>query len=174
MHITPSPFPVRDPDCRIYREGAILVVDDEDYIRDLIGRILREQGFFVISASNGEEALTHLARQPISLILCNICMPRMNGPSFFDYVTQICPALSRRFVFCSGDIASEKSCAFLRSSGQPYLAKPFDLDELIGVVKRNASRPIILQKEQADQVLALISRLQRRRAPRAALASAGS
>ena len=63
MHSSPSLPPPGESDCRNRRDGAILVVEDEDYIRDLIGRILREQGFFVLSACNGEEALAHIARQ---------------------------------------------------------------------------------------------------------------
>jgi DNA-binding NtrC family response regulator len=159
MTVVPCTGPAGEQDFGACREGVILRVDDEDYVRDLIGRILQQHGFSTVPARNGEEALSQIARHGIRLVICNIWMPPMSGPQLFDCVTHISVRLGQRFIFCSGDTASEASCSFLRSSGQPYLTKPFDLDELMCLVTRFALEPVVLQQDQVEQVRTTLGRL---------------
>jgi CheY-like chemotaxis protein len=111
--------------------GHILVVDDEDDIRDLVCRVLRELGFSVWEAADGEQALAQLTRvQTLHLILCNLRMPYVSGPMLYRRVAEASPALASRFVFCSGDLVSEQSRRFLDEVGCPCLEKPFELESL--------------------------------------------
>ena len=65
---------------------TILIVDDEEYIRRLIARILSDAGYTVIAAASGKEALEKLADSAIKLILLDIRMPEIDG---FQTLAQI-------------------------------------------------------------------------------------
>ena len=138
-------------------QGHILVVDDEGDIRNLMGRVLQGLGYKVLLAADGEEALFYLVLgQPIRLILCNLRMPYMSGPALYGHVAKCCPALSERFVFCSGDVVSDDSQRFLLESGRPTLAKPFELHELEGTVRRyDRCQALQLDSRATRQLLAL-------------------
>jgi len=123
-------------------QGLILVVDDEEDIRDLMQRILRGRGYAVATAGDGEAALAQIARaEPISLILCNLRMPHIGGAALYRYVADTCPALAERFVFCSGDLVSEPSRQFLQRCGRPCLEKPFEVEALESVARQYAGLP---------------------------------
>ena len=139
-------------------KGYVLVVDDEGDIRNLIERFLQGLGYAVLAAGDGEDALFQLVLgHPIRLILCNLRMPRINGPAFYGDVAESCPDLSERFVFCSGDVASDESRRFLLDSGRAWLAKPFELDQLKRTVRRYDDRlPVQLDVRATRRLLASI------------------
>ncbi|MEQ8222977.1 MAG: response regulator, partial [Candidatus Eremiobacterota bacterium] len=60
-------------------QASILVVDDENTIRELLYRLLRSKGYHVVTASDGEEALKILKREQFDLLLSDIRMPGING-----------------------------------------------------------------------------------------------
>jgi CheY-like chemotaxis protein len=63
--------------------GCILVVDDADYLRDLLASVLGRAGYRVVSAANGSEALAYLRRgERVDLILLDLVMPLMDGWQF--------------------------------------------------------------------------------------------
>ncbi len=64
--------------------GTILVVDDDRDILDAIGDVLRREGYQVVSASNGVEAMTMLASIDVDLILLDLLMPAMSGWEFLE------------------------------------------------------------------------------------------
>ncbi len=125
-------------------QAVILIADDEPDIRALMGRILRERGYSTVEASDGEEALTHLARLPIALVICNLRMPRLSGSVLFELVQRLCPPLAERFLFCTGDIASKEALQFLERAGRPYLFKPFDVAYFIELVEQTVRSPVIV------------------------------
>jgi CheY-like chemotaxis protein len=133
---------------------AVLIADDERDIRLLIARILREHAFSVLTASDGEDALEQLARHPVSLVICNLRMPRVSGPALYGAVAPVCPVLAGRFVFCSGDTLSDDCRAVLMRSGRPFLQKPFDIDELLRVALELAGPPIQLSHRAYQQAQA--------------------
>lgn len=138
------------------QQGSILVVDDEPYIRELISRVLHERGYSVLTAGDGEEALAQIMHESIRLILCNLRMPRMNGPCLYAHLVEISPALAERVVFCTGDIANGEMVRFLREAGRPTLLKPFDLDQLVDTVSQYADIPIRLSPRAVEQVKTIL------------------
>ena len=140
------------------QNGYVLIVDDEPYIRLLISRIVRGQGYPILMAADGVGALAQIARWPIRLIICNLRMPRMSGPELYDLLWKISPAMAGRLVFCSGDTVSEQSGQFLESSGRPWLAKPFDLDDLVRMVEGQIKSPARLDARAALQVSLALAR----------------
>ncbi|MBC7121580.1 MAG: response regulator, partial [Candidatus Methanosuratus sp.] len=120
----------------------MLIVDDEPDIRTLLGRIVRECGFSVAEAGNGEEALAQLARLEVSLILCNVRMRGLSGPAFYSVLEQVAPDLSQRVVFCTGDVACADTLKFLRGTGRRVIIKPFEIDEVYQVLESYAGSPV--------------------------------
>ncbi len=121
----------------------------------LMGRILRERGYSTVEACDGEEALTHLARLPISLVICNLRMPRLSGAVLFDLIQRVCPPLAERFLFCTGDIASKEALQFLNRTGRPYLFKPFDVSQFIELVGETVQAPVFIDARLRMELLRL-------------------
>jgi len=115
--------------------GTILLVEDEDAVRDFAVRALTMRGYRVLDAAGGEEALDIVREHegPIDLLISDVVMPSMDGPALVKAVREIKPNL--RVVFISG-YAEE---AFRNSPDKPedfhFLPKPFSLKQLTSKVK---------------------------------------
>ncbi|HEX7979575.1 MAG TPA: ATP-binding protein [Gemmatimonadaceae bacterium] len=115
---------------------TVLVVDDDDAVRDVAARALARAGFRVIAAMGGEAALTLLAKQNDSdsiLLLSDLLMPGMSGAQLAAQVARQHPAA--RVAFMSGFSTDELARSGL-GSPMRLLNKPFTLPELIGFVER--------------------------------------
>ena len=115
--------------------GTILLVEDEDAVRDFAVRALTMRGYQVLDASGGEEALDIVREHDgsIDLLISDVVMPGMEGPALLKAVREIMPDL--RVIFISG-YAEE---AFRNSPDKPedfhFLPKPFSLKQLTSKVK---------------------------------------
>lgn len=107
---------------------TVLLVDDEKAIRSLVAPFLRSQGFTVLEAADGLEAVTLAERHegPIHLLLTDWYMPRLNGEGVILRLSKARPKMA--ILVMSGTVD------FAFSSG-PILRKPFKLQELINRVK---------------------------------------
>lgn len=110
----------------------ILVVDDEPRIRELLAGGLEDEGYVVVTAANGIEALAEVAQSPPNLILLDVEMPEMDGPTFVQALRQqgtSVPVIVVSAVHPIKRVANEL--------GAPsYVAKPFDLDQVLDQVER--------------------------------------
>src|SRR5579872_5717202 len=68
---------------------SILIVDDEEGIRDSLSSILREEGYLVDAVSSGEECLEHLANQQMDLVLLDVWLPKMDGLETLERMRQV-------------------------------------------------------------------------------------
>ncbi|WP_455378594.1 ATP-binding protein [Petrachloros mirabilis] len=116
------------------QKDTILVVEDEESIRKLVATVLQEQGYHVLTASNGNEALRSLQmlKGPCRLLITDVIMPRMKCSSFVEYVRAMQPNV--KVLYMSG-----YSGDTLHSNGveddTPFLQKPFLPLTLIEKVK---------------------------------------
>jgi CheY-like chemotaxis protein len=94
-----------------------------------------DAGFAVDRAADGQEALERVREGDYDLIVCDLKMPRLDGPSFFAALSAEKPALARRVVFVTGDVAGTDAERFLESSGCRWLAKPFRLRDLLRLAR---------------------------------------
>ncbi len=108
-----------------------LVVEDELALGEAVADALRDAGFDVDRAQDGEEAIERVQARAYDLIVCDLKMPRVDGMAFFSHLASTAPALTRRLVFVTGDVAGTEAEAFLERSGCRWLAKPFRLRDLI-------------------------------------------
>jgi two-component system NtrC family sensor kinase len=115
--------------------SRILVVDDEQAIRDLLVGLLSLDGHRVEAVRTGMEALQRLAEQPYDAIITDIRMPEMDGIEFYNRILHEHPELARRVIFTTGDTISPDTRAFVEATTAPFLAKPFHLRTVREVVR---------------------------------------
>jgi signal transduction histidine kinase/CheY-like chemotaxis protein len=127
----------RSPDTT---RGRILVVEDEPTVAQLIADVLREEGHEVETVLDSQEGLTRLSRNWYDLVICDLRMPRLDGPAFYDALVRAGRSEKHRIIFVTGDILVPRTLEFLETNGLPYLAKPFLVEELKLAVNRRLER----------------------------------
>jgi signal transduction histidine kinase len=111
--------------------ATILLVEDEVALGTAVAEALVDAGFLVDRAMDGVEALERIGERSYDLIVCDLKMPRLDGPSFFRELEKRNAPLSRRILFVTGDVAGTEAERFLEESGCRWLAKPFRLKDLL-------------------------------------------
>ena len=111
--------------------ATILVVEDEVALGAAVAEALADSGFIVDRAGDGQEALDRVGERSYDLIVCDLKMPRLDGPSFFRELEKRNAPLARRILFVTGDVAGTEAERFLEESGCRWLAKPFRLKDLL-------------------------------------------
>ena len=115
--------------------SRVLVVEDEPALAAAVSEALADAGFLVDRASDGLEAFERIADQAYDLLICDLKMPRMDGPELYRRILDTAPALARRMVFVTGDVAGTEAETFLERTHCHWLAKPFRLEELLRVAR---------------------------------------
>jgi CheY-like chemotaxis protein len=118
------------------RGKAILVVDDEPDVAEVLVEIFRDEDYRVDTAANGEEALERLGQCSYDAIVCDIRMPRLNGPGLYRVLQRCAPELVPRMLFLTGDTFSPETQAFLQQTLAPALDKPFVIDDILKAIQR--------------------------------------
>ena len=134
--VAPAPIPVvetpAEPETTL---ETILVVEDEGGIRALVRKILKRQGYNVLEASHGDEALRIIRdlEGPIDLLLTDVMMPGMNGVELSHKALALKPKLKVLFVSGYTDESLLEAGQF--PAGTAFLQKPFTLGSLLGKVR---------------------------------------
>jgi two-component system NtrC family sensor kinase len=115
--------------------GSILVVEDEAKLASAVAEALRDAGYLVEHAADGEVALEKISGHPFDLVICDLKMPRMDGKAFYRRLSAAAPGLAARVIFVTGDVAGTDAETFLEESGCRWLAKPFRLGDLLRAVR---------------------------------------
>ncbi len=115
--------------------ASILVVEDEAALAAAVMDALRDAGYVVERAADGEEALARINERSFDMVVCDLKMPRLDGKAFYRMLSAGAPALARRVVFVTGDLAGTDAEDFLEASGCRWLAKPFRLGDLLRAVR---------------------------------------
>lgn len=115
----------------------ILIVDDDAEIRKVIGIYLENEGYEILKAENGEQALKLIAENEVALVLLDIMMPGMNG-------TEVCMKIREEsimpIIFLSAKSEDLDKIQGLASGADDYITKPFSAMELIARVKSQIRR----------------------------------
>ena len=110
----------------------MLIVEDEPALASAVVEGLGDAGYVVTHAVDGEAALASVAAQTFDVIVCDLKMPRLDGPSFYRAIAASSPALAGRV---TGDVAGTEAERFLEESGCRWLPKPFRLSELLRAIR---------------------------------------
>ena len=119
-------------------ERLVLVVDDDPDILQTLALCLSSEGYRVTTASNGQEALDLLGKERPACVLLDLMMPVMDGWQFVAELEQR-GGRNSPLLILSADRAVQGHAAKLRA--EAFLAKPFDLDELLGKVHQLTGGP---------------------------------
>jgi two-component system cell cycle sensor histidine kinase/response regulator CckA len=119
------------------KRGAetLLLVEDEEGVRELIQEWLHAHGYRVLAAGNGLEALEVCAAhdEPIDLVVADVVMPMMGGPALVQQLVPERPEL--KVIYMSGYADDALGDRRVLDSGTPFLQKPFTLDTLVQKVR---------------------------------------
>lgn len=130
----------------------ILLAEDEDNLREIISFNLKQQGYEVFAAKNGQEALDLFIenKNHLHLALLDVSMPKMNG---FELCEKI-KSIDKNFPVFFLTVRNERNDRVygLKLGADDYLTKPFDLEELLLRVKR------ILKKYETDNIIIINDR----------------
>lgn len=115
--------------------GTILLVEDEDAVRVFSSRALRNKGYNILEARSGEEALDVLTKEgdKVDLIVSDVVMPQMDGPTLYKHVREKWPDI--KVIFVSGYTEDRLREQFTSGETIYFLPKPFTLKQLAGKVK---------------------------------------
>ena len=116
------------------RNYKILVVDDEQAILSMVKMHLELEGYLVMTATEGREALTQLSNAP-DLILLDINMQGMNGIDLCSSIRDYCPIL-----FLTARVSGQDKVNGFKAGGDDYITKPFDMEELLARIAAHLRR----------------------------------
>jgi two-component system response regulator AtoC len=119
-------------------EIKILVVDDEENIRFTVSNILGAYGYSIDTASNGEEALMMLKRQPYDFVICDVKMPKMDGMGLLRTLQKNKIETTMIMMSAYGNIDS--AIESIKAGAYDYIPKPFKPDELVLTIKKAEER----------------------------------
>jgi two-component system cell cycle sensor histidine kinase/response regulator CckA len=118
----------------LWGSGTVLLVEDEPMVRSVAERALTRHGYTVITADNGEDALEIIARnEPIDLLISDVVMPGMDGPTMVREARQSRPDL--KILFMSG-YAEEQLRKSIDIENVAFLPKPFSVTDLAEAARR--------------------------------------
>lgn len=110
----------------------VLIVDDNDAIRESLADALADEGYAPESAADGITALRVAHESPPQVILLDLMMPGLDGTTVAERLSQTrCPS---HVIILSADRRGAERAQALGAAG--FLAKPFDLDELVALIRR--------------------------------------
>jgi response regulator RpfG family c-di-GMP phosphodiesterase len=130
----------------------VLLVDDEPNVLNALRRSLRGRGFEIQTATNGDEALAFMQREPVDAIVCDMRMPGMSGAQVLKHSLDIAPDAVRVLLTGYADINSTVAAV---NEGEifRYLAKPWDDAFLLQVLRDGLARKALERERNALLVL---------------------
>jgi putative two-component system response regulator len=131
---------------------TLLVVDDEDAIRNALRKFLVQQGYEVATAATGEEALATLQRQKITGVLLDVNLPGINGVELVPQIMELEPTIAILMLTAVNDATSAALC--MQRGALDYLIKPIDLGHLGRAIHHALQRRhTLLEGQQINQWL---------------------
>jgi CheY-like chemotaxis protein len=118
------------------RSAKILILDDDVAIGEMLGEMVHLLGHSPTCCQDPAAALSLLQEHTFDLILSDYRMPGMQGNEFYRQVYLQQPDIARRIVFLTGDILSEETQFFVKTTGNPHLLKPFRLSNVKELLNR--------------------------------------
>lgn len=118
-----------DTDRKDKLSGRALVVDDEEFVLELLKRFLEQEGMGVTTARDGIEA-EELIGHPFDLVILDLVMPKKPGDKLFEELRETGNMNINKILFLTGDSVDPNTISFLKNSGRPWLFKPFKLEDL--------------------------------------------
>lgn len=114
----------------------ILLVEDNDAIRENTCELLELADYYVLPASNGQEGLEIALRENPDLIICDIMMPDIDGYHLLEILRRLPLFSTTPFLFFTASAERSEIQKGLAAGANDYITKPFDADELIQLLEK--------------------------------------
>ncbi|MDB9822358.1 response regulator [Deltaproteobacteria bacterium] len=127
----------------------VLVVDDEKVIRDGCRRVLTDNGYNVLNAENGKEAMETLASEPVDIILLDLKMPVMSGEEVMEKTCTQYPDIPIIIITGHGTIDTAVEC--MKNGAYDFITKPFQIDQFLLTINRASDKKRLEKKAKQFQ-----------------------
>ena len=112
----------------------ILVVDDEEQMRDLLVKVLERKGYQVSVCGNGADALAFLEREPVDLVVTDVRMPGLSGMEALRAIKELNPEIVVIIMTAFGSI--DQAVQAVKEGAYDYINKPFKIDEMLLTIEK--------------------------------------
>jgi len=112
----------------------LLVVDDEDALRNVLSSELQSEGYSVVSAADGDEAIATLQQKSFDLVLLDIKMPRVDGFEVLKFIKEKYP--KTKVIMLTGFADLKNAIESKKLGAEDFVSKPYDLVDLLTTVER--------------------------------------
>lgn len=127
-------------------QARILVVDDEEVMQDVLGRLLRRQGYTVECAGSAEDALQRLGLTDFDVILCDIMLPGMSGIEALHAIRQDDP--HQVVIMITAYASVESAIEAMKNGAFDYIAKPFKNEEVLLTIGKGVEHRRLAQENR--------------------------
>lgn len=121
----------------------ILVVDDEEMIRDMLSDMFSSMGYKVKVARDGQVAIAQIENEPFEIVITDLKMPGMSGLELLQRVQKINPDIC--VLIITGYSTIESAVNAMKLGAYDYICKPFELDEMKVIIEKAVERQRLLQ-----------------------------
>jgi DNA-binding response OmpR family regulator len=111
------------------------MLEDETELTQELAPFFEQNGFKLVSVTNGVDGLKQIIAREFSVIICDMMMPSLPGDMFYRAVERTKPHLCRRFIFITGFKGNQEIEEFIRRVSGIMLWKPFETFELMDAIK---------------------------------------
>lgn len=123
---------------QVVEEPRVLLVEDDDIMRESLHDRLQIEGFATISVANLTAARNELCRRALDLVITDIRLPDGNGRTLFEQICREHPGVP--VVLMTAYASVPDAVSLVKAGATDYLTKPFDIDSFVSLVRRNLSR----------------------------------
>jgi len=131
---------------------SILVIEDEKVLRENISEIIAYYGFYIVSASTGEEGVEIASQFKPDVIVCDIMLPGIDGYEVYARIKQLPQFSSTAFIFLTAKSTRADTRTGMNMGADDYLTKPFTKEELINSIQARVEKLTQIRKNQLNEV----------------------
>ncbi len=131
-------IPRRISETPMSTQGCVLIIDDEEEIRESLQTLLELEGYEVETAANGEQGLSKLDERPFDLVLLDLALPDRNGIELLPEIRVLDPQISVIMITAYGTV--EDAVRAMQSGAGNFLQKPWDNEKLLADVRAAIAR----------------------------------
>jgi len=128
----------------------VLVVDDEESVRNLLRRILEDAGYEVVMAASGEEALRRISMMEMPLVTLDVKMPGMSGVETLSRITAL--QTDACVIMVTAVMETETAIEAMKLGAYDYLIKPFDRETVVKKIQQAVAKWSSQQQEKKRYV----------------------
>jgi len=128
------------------QSDRILIVDDEESMREFLSIMLHREGYQVEAVQDGSQAIARLRDQTFDLIITDIQMPRVDGFGVLNHVLEVCPDTA--VIMVTAFSTTEQAVEAMKLGAYDYITKPFKNDEIKLIVKNALERKTLRRENQ--------------------------